>query len=254
MQNNYLNIITQEIALKVELDISPYTSKSTDNSLKPIGQITNPEVILVEENTSILSSSKESIPPQTERKSKGKDPEEDELKVEDSEATEKIKEELEKMRRSLEMAIEDPEQWLALELSCINEEDEGESPQKKFKMDLKPPEENSSGIEEDYFNLLQEETAYISDTDKYLLSEEPKENIINPLEKRKSEELENKSSIITEDKIDQVGDKDIQKGIKQRMEIVEVKVVESEDDLKLYQQNNGDLEDKYKQGRIFEDL
>ncbi|MBW0520483.1 hypothetical protein O181_060198 [Austropuccinia psidii MF-1] len=97
-------------------------------------------------------------------------------------------------------------------------------------MDLKPPEANSSLIEEDYFNFLQEETGYISDTEKDLLSEEPKENIINPLEKRKFEELENKSAIITEDKIDQVWDKDIQKGIKQRMEIVaEGKLVETED-------------------------
>ncbi|MBW0529099.1 hypothetical protein O181_068814 [Austropuccinia psidii MF-1] len=39
------------------------------------------------------------------------------------------------------------------------------------------------------------------------------------------------------------------------MEIVEEgKLVESEDYLKLYQQSNGDLEDKYKQGKIFEDL
>ncbi|MBW0527442.1 hypothetical protein O181_067157 [Austropuccinia psidii MF-1] len=139
---------------------------------------------MVEENTSRLSSCKESIPPQTERKSKGKDPEEDELKEEDSEAIGKIKEEVEKMRGKLDMAIEDPEKWLELELSCMNEEDEGESPQKKFIMDLKPPETNSSGIEDDYFNLLQEEIGYISDTDKDLLSKEPKENIINPLEKK----------------------------------------------------------------------
>ncbi|MBW0480865.1 hypothetical protein O181_020580 [Austropuccinia psidii MF-1] len=153
------------------------------------------------------------------------------------------------------MAIEDPEKWLALELSCMNEDDEGEIPQRKFKMDLKPPEADSSGIEENYFNLLQEETGYISDTDKDLLSEEPKENIINPLEERKFEELESKSAILTEDKIDQVWDKEIQKGIEQRMEIVaEGKLVESEDDVNLYQQENEDLEDKYKQGRIFEDL
>ncbi|MBW0561178.1 hypothetical protein O181_100893 [Austropuccinia psidii MF-1] len=105
---NYLNFITQEIALKAELDISPYTSKSTDNSLKPISQIENLEVttgneentyldflvyesfnqIIFEENTTILSSFEESIPPQTERKFKGKDPEEVKLKVEDSEAIE----------------------------------------------------------------------------------------------------------------------------------------------------------------------
>ncbi|MBW0544127.1 hypothetical protein O181_083842 [Austropuccinia psidii MF-1] len=85
------------------------------------------------------------------------------------------------------MAIEDAEKWLALKLSGMNKEDEGESPQKKFTMDLKPPEENSSGIAEDYLNLLQEETRYISDTEKELLSEEPKENIIKPLRKRKFE-------------------------------------------------------------------
>ncbi|MBW0478039.1 hypothetical protein O181_017754 [Austropuccinia psidii MF-1] len=49
--------------------------------------------------------------------------------------------------------------------------------------------------------------------------------------------------------MDQVWDGTIQKRIKKRLE-----TAESEDDLKLYQQNNGDLEDKYKQGRIFEDL
>ncbi|MBW0523059.1 hypothetical protein O181_062774 [Austropuccinia psidii MF-1] len=153
------------------------------------------------------------------------------------------------------MAIEDPEKWLALELSGMNKEDKVESPQKKFKMDLKPPEANSSGIAEDYLNLFQEETRYISDIDKDLLSQEPKDNIINLLEKRKFEELENESAVITEDKMNQVWNREIKKGIQQRMEIVpEGKLVKSEDHLKLYQQNNGDLEDKYKQGRIFEDL
>ncbi|MBW0533238.1 hypothetical protein O181_072953 [Austropuccinia psidii MF-1] len=147
------------------------------------------------------------------------------------------------------MAIEDPEKWLALELSGINKEDKVESPQKKFKMDLKPPEANSSKIAEYYFNLFQEEAWYISDTEKDLLSEELKDNIINPLAKRKFEELEKETAIITEDKMDQVWDRNIQKRIEQKME-----TEESEDDLMLYQQNNGDLEDKYKQGRIFEDL
>ncbi|MBW0489415.1 hypothetical protein O181_029130 [Austropuccinia psidii MF-1] len=87
-------------------------------------------------------------------------------------------------------------------------------------MDLKPPEANSSGIAEDYLNLFQEETGYISDTNKDLLSEDPKENIINPLAKRKSEELENESAVITEEKMNQVWDRDIKKGIKLRMEIV----------------------------------
>ncbi|MBW0517515.1 hypothetical protein O181_057230 [Austropuccinia psidii MF-1] len=173
---------------------------------------------------------------------------EDKLEVEDSEKIVKIKDELKKMRKNLDMAIEDPEKWLALELSGMNKEDKVESPQNKFKMDLKPPEANSSGIAEDYLNLFQEETGYISDTDKNLLSEEPKDNIINPLEKIKFEELENEIAVITEDKMNQVWDRDIKKGIKQRMEIV------SEDDLKLYQPNNRDLEDEYKKGTIFEDL
>ncbi|MBW0548787.1 hypothetical protein O181_088502 [Austropuccinia psidii MF-1] len=146
------------------------------------------------------------------------------------------------------MAIGDPEKWLALELSGMNKEDKLESPQKTFKMDLKPSEANSSGIAEDYLNSFQEEAWYISDTDKDLLSEELKNNIINPLAERKFE-LEKESAIITEDKMDQVWDRNIQKRIEQKME-----TAESEDDLKLYQQNNGDLEDKYKQGRIFEDL
>ncbi|MBW0472579.1 hypothetical protein O181_012294 [Austropuccinia psidii MF-1] len=102
------------------------------------------------------------------------------------------------------MAIEDPEKWLALELSGMNEEDKVESPQKKFKMDLKPPEASSSGIAEDYFNLLKEEAGYTSDIEKYLISEEPKDNIIKPLAKINCKELESESSIITKDKMDQV--------------------------------------------------
>ncbi|MBW0539416.1 hypothetical protein O181_079131 [Austropuccinia psidii MF-1] len=122
-------------------------------------------------------------------------------------------------------------------------------------MDLKLPEANSSIISEDYFNLFQEETGYISDTEKDLLSEEPKDSIIKALAKRKFEELEKESSIITEDKMDQVWDSYIKKGIKQRMEIVlDGRLVESEDELKLCQQNNGNWEDKYKQSRKFEDL
>ncbi|MBW0543104.1 hypothetical protein O181_082819 [Austropuccinia psidii MF-1] len=90
----------------------------------------------------------------------------DKLEVEDTEAIEKIKEELKKMRRNLDIAIEDPEKWLALELSGMHKEEQRESPQKKSKMDLKPPEANSSRIAEDYFNLFQEETRYISHTKK----------------------------------------------------------------------------------------
>ncbi|MBW0578919.1 hypothetical protein O181_118634 [Austropuccinia psidii MF-1] len=141
------------------------------------------------------------MPAVTHIKSKGKETE-DKLEVEYSEAIEKIKEELKKMRRNLDIAIEDPEKWLALELSGMDKEDKVESPQKKFKMYLKPPEENLSGIAEDYFNLFQEEAWYIGDTDKDLLIEKLKYNIINPLAKRKFKELEKESSIITEDKMD----------------------------------------------------
>ncbi|MBW0585117.1 hypothetical protein O181_124832 [Austropuccinia psidii MF-1] len=91
---------------------------------------------------------------------------------------------MKKMGRNLDMAIEDPEKWLALELSGINKEDKVEIPQKKFKMDLKPPEANSLRISEGYLNLFKEETGYISDTEKSLLSEEPKDKIINPLAKK----------------------------------------------------------------------
>ncbi|MBW0481654.1 hypothetical protein O181_021369 [Austropuccinia psidii MF-1] len=46
------------------------------------------------------------------------------------------------------------------------------------------------------------------------------------------------------------------KSIKQRMEkdSEEGNLLESEDFLNLYQQNNGNQQDKYKQGRSFEDL
>ncbi|MBW0482395.1 hypothetical protein O181_022110 [Austropuccinia psidii MF-1] len=99
----------------------------------------------------------------THIKSKGKETE-DKLEVEDSEAIEKIREELKKMRIKLEIAIQDPEKWPALELSGIHKKEKSESQQKKFKMDLKPPEENSSRIAKDYFNLFKEETRHISDT------------------------------------------------------------------------------------------
>ncbi|MBW0467892.1 hypothetical protein O181_007607 [Austropuccinia psidii MF-1] len=246
--------------MKAELQISHYKANVTGNSLKPIVQIENLKVkfgnkeaifmdsllfesfdqIIVEEKPSILSSSKEIITCVPDRKSEGKETE-DKLEVENSKAIVKSKEEL-RMRINLDMAIEDPEKWLALELSGMNKEDEGESPQKKFKMDLKPPEANSSANEEDYFNLFQEEPGYMSDIEKDLISEEPKDNIIKPLAKRKFEELENESAIITEDKMDQGFDRGIKKGIKQRIEIrPEGKLVESGDDLKLYQQNNESL-------------
>ncbi|MBW0562268.1 hypothetical protein O181_101983 [Austropuccinia psidii MF-1] len=86
-------------------------------------------------------------------------------------------------------------------------------------MDLKPPEANSSRISEDYFNSFQEETGYINDIDKDLLSQEPKDEIINPLAKIKFEELENESAVITEDKINQVWDRDIKNGNSSRRKI-----------------------------------
>ncbi|MBW0574068.1 hypothetical protein O181_113783 [Austropuccinia psidii MF-1] len=95
--------------------------------------------IIVEERSSISSYSKESVPPATDRKFEGKVLE-DIQQVEDSEAIEKIKEELKKMRTNFDMAIQDPEKFLALDLSGMNKSDGEESPQKKFKMDLKEPE------------------------------------------------------------------------------------------------------------------
>ncbi|MBW0508294.1 hypothetical protein O181_048009 [Austropuccinia psidii MF-1] len=97
--------------------------------------------IIVEERSRISSSTKESILPAPDREYRGKGAE-DEMEVEDREAIALIKEELRKMRRNLERAIEDPEKWLALELSGMNKEYEGERTQKKFKMDLKPLEAN----------------------------------------------------------------------------------------------------------------
>ncbi|MBW0491835.1 hypothetical protein O181_031550 [Austropuccinia psidii MF-1] len=52
---NDLNVITQEIALKAELNISPYTSKSTDSSLKPIAQIQNLKVTFESEEKTYLA-------------------------------------------------------------------------------------------------------------------------------------------------------------------------------------------------------
>ncbi|MBW0466491.1 hypothetical protein O181_006206 [Austropuccinia psidii MF-1] len=108
---NDLNIITQEIAMRAELQVSLYKEKTTDYSLKPISKIEkllftfgneektymdflvfeNFNQIIVEENPKISFSSKESTPPENDRKLKGKDLEEDKLKVEDSEEIETIK-------------------------------------------------------------------------------------------------------------------------------------------------------------------
>ncbi|MBW0518446.1 hypothetical protein O181_058161 [Austropuccinia psidii MF-1] len=154
------------------------------------------------------------------------------------------------------MAIEDPEKWLSLEIRGINEADEGESPQKKFKMDLKPTEANSSGIEDDYFDFFQAEMGYISDIQNNLMNKDPKYDTIQSLTKRKVEKLEYKHSRIPEDHMDQAEDRDMKRRIKQRMETVleEGKLIESEDDLILYQQKNEDWKDKFKQRRRFEDL
>ncbi|MBW0481859.1 hypothetical protein O181_021574 [Austropuccinia psidii MF-1] len=139
------------------------------------------------------------------------------------------------MRRDLEMAIEEPEKWIELGLSGMNEADKGERPQKKCKMDLKPPEGNFSGNKRDYLSLFQGETRYISDTEK-----EPNNDSIKPLEEIKVKEFENKCSIIIEDGIYQVQGRDMKRRIKQRMEKVLEggKLVKSENDLILYQKNN----------------
>ncbi|MBW0532341.1 hypothetical protein O181_072056 [Austropuccinia psidii MF-1] len=116
--------------------------------------IKNYNQVIVEENPKLALSSKEVIPPETDRKSKVKDPEVNKLKVEDSEAIEKIEEELKKMRKNLEMAIEDPKNWLSLELSVVNETHEVESPQRKCKMYPKAPETIFSAISEDNSNIF----------------------------------------------------------------------------------------------------
>ncbi|MBW0484312.1 hypothetical protein O181_024027 [Austropuccinia psidii MF-1] len=154
------------------------------------------------------------------------------------------------------MAIEYPEKWLGLYLSRINVADEGESPQKKFKMDLIPPEANSSGIEGYLFTLFLEEMGYNTDIENNSINKEPKYDTIQPLEKRKVEEVDNKTSRIPEDSMDQVTNTGMTRRIKQRTETVldEGKLVEAEDDFILYQKNEGNCKDKIKKGRRFEDL
>ncbi|MBW0486998.1 hypothetical protein O181_026713 [Austropuccinia psidii MF-1] len=83
------------------------------------------------------------------------------------------------------MAIENPEKWLSLKLSGINEADKGESPQKKFKMDLKTPEANSSGTAVDYLTSFQEEMEYNSDIENNSMNREPKYHTIQKFTKRK---------------------------------------------------------------------
>ncbi|MBW0474455.1 hypothetical protein O181_014170 [Austropuccinia psidii MF-1] len=80
------------------------------------------------------------------------------------------------------------------------------------------------------------------------MNRDPKYDTIRPLEK--------KSSIILEDGMDQVQNKGMIRRIKKEMETVleEGKLVESEDDLILDQQNNANWEHKFDQGRRFEEL
>ncbi|MBW0480930.1 hypothetical protein O181_020645 [Austropuccinia psidii MF-1] len=107
--------------MEAELHISNCTSKSSNNYLKLIGQRENLEVtfgteeknymeffvfenfkqIIVEENPKILSSSEEIISTQNDVKFKGKGP------GEDGETVKKINEELNKMKRNLNMVKED---------------------------------------------------------------------------------------------------------------------------------------------------
>ncbi|MBW0528915.1 hypothetical protein O181_068630 [Austropuccinia psidii MF-1] len=123
--------------------------------------------------------------------------------------------------------MKDAEKLLALELSGMNKAYEGEISQRKFKIDLKPPEEKCSGIEEDYFSLFQEETRYIGYIQVYLINEELKYYKMKTLEKVKAEELENESSRITEDWMDQVQHRGMKRRIEQRMGKVleEVKLI-----------------------------
>ncbi|MBW0522475.1 hypothetical protein O181_062190 [Austropuccinia psidii MF-1] len=160
------------------------------------------------------------------------------------------------MRRKLDMAIEYPEKWLGIYLSRINEADEGESPQKKFKRDLIPPEANSSGIEGDYSTLFLEEMGYNTDIENNSINKEQKYDTIQPLEKIKVEEVENKTSRIPEDRMDQVTSTGMTRRIKQRPETVldEGKLVEAEDDFILYQKNNANWKDNINKVRTFEHL
>ncbi|MBW0552373.1 hypothetical protein O181_092088 [Austropuccinia psidii MF-1] len=115
------------------------------------------------------------------------------------------------------MSIEDPENWLALELSGINDTDEGESPQKKRKFDPKPPESNSSEILEDYFSLFQEEDRSICNIEKDVRNKEAEDDTIRPLTKGNIKDLENENAKITQDGIDQVEDRNMNKRIEKSM-------------------------------------
>ncbi|MBW0478797.1 hypothetical protein O181_018512 [Austropuccinia psidii MF-1] len=97
---------------------------------------------------------------------------------------------------------------------------------------------------------------YNSDIENNSINREPRYETIQPFTKRKAEELENKSSRIPEDSMDEVSNKFMTMRIKQRVETVldEGKSIESEDDFILYQQNNRCWKDGFKKGRIFEDL
>ncbi|MBW0558022.1 hypothetical protein O181_097737 [Austropuccinia psidii MF-1] len=97
---------------------------------------------------------------------------------------------------------------------------------------------------------------YISDIENNLMNKEPKYDTTQPLTKKKVEELENKSSRIPEYGMDQMQDRGMTGKIKQIKEKVleEGKLVESEDGIILYQQNNGNWNYKLKKGRRFEVL
>ncbi|MBW0583224.1 hypothetical protein O181_122939 [Austropuccinia psidii MF-1] len=100
------------------------------------------------------------------------------------------------------MAIEHPERWLAFELSGMNGTYEGEIPQKKCKMDPKPPESNCSETEEYHLKLSQDESGSVTKIETDVRNQEPTDETIKPLEKRKVKELENESTMIIEVGID----------------------------------------------------
>ncbi|MBW0535116.1 hypothetical protein O181_074831 [Austropuccinia psidii MF-1] len=97
------------------------------------------------------------------------------------------------------MTIEDAESWLALELSGINETNEGESPRKKCRRDSKSTELNFSAIPEDYFNSFKGEDGSIGNIEKDVINKETKDDTIKLLANRKVTELENKNFNIIKD-------------------------------------------------------
>ncbi|MBW0465411.1 hypothetical protein O181_005126 [Austropuccinia psidii MF-1] len=106
------------------------------------------------------------------------------------------------MRINLDFAIEDPEKWLSLELSGINKTFEGEISQEECKVDLMPPESTSLEIEENYSHLFYVKSRSIRNLENYIRNQEPKDETIKPLAKRKIKPLENESQNIIEEAID----------------------------------------------------